>query len=323
MAGIRETASGAGLTVAGFVIQDPGPGPTRPADKAGVQMPVPEVRAYEAAVSAYNQHQELIRAYNQAATEVGEVHSRHEEAKHRLADEYAGMEWPDVAMTSVDFAAGAALARMGKYQAKTMRAQASFWSRESAAWMERMRKTDYRVYESMENVLGPDAAKRRFTADLEHQKYLDDKASKSAAAADEAKGKFGAVAKNVSRGLVGVGVVADLASGESIPQALVSNVGSYAAGAAATSAVSVGTSMLSATAAGALAGSAVPVVGTAVGAVVGLGVGIFASGAIDSLFENGGDVSQAVSDGAEAVTDTVGAVADGFEAAGDFVGDLF
>jgi hypothetical protein len=54
-----------------------------------------------------------------------------------------------------------------------------------------------------------------------------------------------------------------------------------------------------------------------------LGVGIFASGAIDSLFENGGDVSQAVSDGAEAVTDTVGAVADGFEAAGDFVGDLF
>lgn len=92
---------------------------------------------------------------------------------------------------------------------------------------------------------------------------------------------------------------------------------------AVTAGVSAGTTMLAATATGAALGSAVPVVGTAVGAVVGLGVGIFASGAIDSLFENGPDVGQAIDEGWDSVTGTVGAVGDGLEAAGDCVGDLF
>lgn len=122
---------------------------------------------------------------------------------------------------------------------------------------------------------------------------------------------------------MGVGVVVDLFDGGSVPQALASNVGGYAAGAAVTTGVSAGTSVLAATAAGAAMGSAVPVVGTVVGAVAGLTVGIFASGAIDSMFTNGPDVGAAWDAGTDAVSDTVGAVGDGLEAAGDFVGGLF
>ncbi len=62
--------------------------------------------------------------------------------------------------------------------------------------------------------------------------------------------------------------------------------------------------------AGAAIGSIVPfpVVGAVLGAVVGAGVGIVASGAIDSLFENGPDVSEAIDAGKEAFTYTAGAV---------------
>jgi hypothetical protein len=59
----------------------------------------------------------------------------------------------------------------------------------------------------------------------------------------------------------------------------------------------------------------VPVVGTAVGAVGGAVVGVFASGAVDSLWQNGiGDVGGAIEDGAQAVGDageSVGGLAKG------------
>jgi len=46
----------------------------------------------------------------------------------------------------------------------------------------------------------------------------------------------------------------------------------------------------------------VPVVGTAVGAVGGAAVGVFASGAVDSLWQNGlGDVGGAIEAGMDAV----------------------
>lgn len=48
--------------------------------------------------------------------------------------------------------------------------------------------------------------------------------------------------------------------------------------------------------------------GTVLGAVVGAGVESVASGAIDSLFENGPDVSEAFDAGTAAFTDTAGAV---------------
>ena len=87
----------------------------------------------------------------------------------------------------------------------------------------------------------------------------------------------------------------DIANGKPVGQAVVSSRVGFG--------VSVAT--------GAVTGSAipVPVVGTAFGAVIGAGVGVFASGAVDSLWQNGiGDVGGAIADGAEAVGDTGEAV---------------
>ena len=64
----------------------------------------------------------------------------------------------------------------------------------------------------------------------------------------------------------------------------------------------------------------VPVVGTAVGALVGAGVGIFTSGMVDNLFE-GGSVGDALGAGWDAVEDTGEAIGDGLESAGDAIGD--
>jgi hypothetical protein len=57
--------------------------------------------------------------------------------------------------------------------------------------------------------------------------------------------------------------------------------------------------------------------------VIGAGVGIFTSGAIDSRFENGPDVGEAAEAGWDAVKDTGGANADGVGAVGGAIGGLF
>jgi hypothetical protein len=57
--------------------------------------------------------------------------------------------------------------------------------------------------------------------------------------------------------------------------------------------------------------------------VVGAGVGIFTSGAIDSLFEDGPDVGAAVDSGLDALEDTGGAIVDGAGAVVDGIGGLF
>ncbi|MQA61722.1 MAG: hypothetical protein GEU86_09550 [Actinophytocola sp.] len=67
-------------------------------------------------------------------------------------------------------------------------------------------------------------------------------------------------------------------------------------------------------AAGAIVGSAipVPVVGTVAGAIVGVGVGVFTSGMVDSLWENGIDeVGGAIADAGSAVA---GGVKDAWDA---------
>ncbi|MGY2704213.1 hypothetical protein [Nocardioides sp. HB32] len=111
--------------------------------------------------------------------------------------------------------------------------------------------------------------------------------------------------------IAGIGL--DIAGGEDPVQATASGAGGFLASVGAGAAT------------GAVVGSFVPVpgVGTAAGAVVGAGVGIFTSGAIDSLFENGPDVGAAVDSGVDALEDTGGAIADGAGAVVDGIGGLF
>lgn len=322
MAEVCADARAAGLQVDGHVVRDPGPGPARPPDRAGEVMPIPELERYEAAVRDYNRHQEKREAFNAAVARAGEVRADLADAQERVGSEYRGMDWEGATTQGIDWVAAAVLARAGSYRSTALRQTAAAYARDLDRWSQQMRAYDY---QSHARLFGDDAAKRLHAGDVSR---FDDLAERRATALQRADdfdngGRYGTAAKNISRGLVGVGIVTDLMDGESTEQALASNVGGYVAGAATTTAITAGSSMLAATATGAALGSAVPVVGTAVGAVVGLGVGLFASGAIDSMFENGPDVGKALDAGAEAVTDTVGAIGDGFKAAGDFVGGLF
>lgn len=111
--------------------------------------------------------------------------------------------------------------------------------------------------------------------------------------------KFETKASRFFKGLGGAmavgGIVYDIYEGKPVDQAIVSGGLGFGASVAA----------------GALIGSLIPVpgVGTALGAVGGAMVGIFTSGAVDTLYTEGlGSVGDAIGDGAAAVADTGAAI---------------
>ncbi|MGQ0625017.1 MAG: hypothetical protein ACT4PP_10280 [Sporichthyaceae bacterium] len=107
-----------------------------------------------------------------------------------------------------------------------------------------------------------------------------------------------------------VGVAADIQRGKDPTQAAAAGTAGFAA------------TVLAGTATGAVVGTFIPAPGvaTVVGAVVGTGFGIFTAAGVDSLFEDGPDVGHAVSEGLDAVTDTVGALAGGVVSLGKGIG---
>ncbi|MFI7589862.1 hypothetical protein ACIB24_22555 [Spongisporangium articulatum] len=133
---------------------------------------------------------------------------------------------------------------------------------------------------------------------LDRGQFYDDLDRSAAAARDAdglAKSAEGAekVGGRLMLGFGGALAVADAAydihNGKPVAQAVVSSGASFGASVAA----------------GAVIGSfiPVPVVGTAVGALGGAAVGVFTSGMVDSLFENHGDVADAIGDGVSEVGD--------------------
>lgn len=113
--------------------------------------------------------------------------------------------------------------------------------------------------------------------------------------ADNVKAKGASIGLKVGGGLAVAGVVYDIANGKDVDQAIVSGAAGF------------GASVLAGAGAGALIGSAIPIpgVGTVGGALVGATVGIFTSGAVDSLYQNGiGSLGSAIADGTSAVADT-------------------
>ncbi|MGH3620689.1 MAG: hypothetical protein ACRDQ5_02740, partial [Sciscionella sp.] len=106
--------------------------------------------------------------------------------------------------------------------------------------------------------------------------------------------------------LAAAGIAYDISQGKPADQAIVSGVGGFGA--------SVAT--------GAVFGSFGGPIGIGFGAVVGAGVGVFTSGAIDSLYENGiGAIGQAIKDGRDAVVDTGETVFDAGKAVGGALAD--
>lgn len=311
MAAVREAASAAGLAVHGFTIENPGPGPGDPGPPPTGDLVTPhQVDLYNTSVATFNRHQELVRAWNRAVTDAADVRTDYDTACTALEDDYAGMSGTEWVIEAADIAGESAAGIASTYHAKILRQTANSFKLEYERSLQRIHATDY-----------SQTGHKAFYDDVKVADDLKARANSAAGAADDASklGKFEGAGKNLSRGLVGLGIGIDLYEGESVPQAVASNVGGYVVGTAA----GTGASIAASAAMGAAFGSVVPGVGTAVGAVVGLGVGIFASGAIDSLFENGPDVGEAFDSGVEAVTDTVGAVGDAAGAVGDFVGGLF
>lgn len=296
MADIRGAAQGAGLTVSAYVIEDPGAGPADPGPAPTGLVPPEAAHAYGSAVAAWNAHQDKVRAYNQAVADAAEVRSDLATATQGLADEYRGLEGPDWVLNASDIAGGFAGAVM-EYNALALRGWADYESSLSRSYLERIRGN-------------PGGFSN---ADLDYWDDVARNADDVAGAADDLERSSKSLPLKAGGALAVAGIGLDIAGGEDPVQAVASGGGGFLASVAAGAG------------AGAVVGTFVPIpgVGTAAGAVVGAGVGIFTSGAIDSLFENGPDVGAAFDSGVDALADTGGAIADGAGAVVDGIGGLF
>jgi hypothetical protein len=298
MADIRGTAQGAGLTVSAYVVEEPGAGPADPGPPPTGPVSPAAASAYTASVEAWNAHQDKVRAYNKAATDAADVRSDLTAAAQGLKDEYRGLEGPDWVLNAADIAGGFAGGVM-EYNASALRGTSKYFSDLAARHLERLRAN-------------PGSLSTLYD-DLDHWGQVARNADDLAAGADDLAKASKSLPLKAGGALAIAGIGLDIASGEDPVQATASGAGGFAASVAAGAAT------------GAVVGSFVPVpgVGTAAGAVVGAGVGVFTSGAIDSLFENGPDVGAAVDSGVDALEDTGGAIADGAGAVVDGIGGLF
>lgn len=281
MAAIRVAAVEAGLVVEGMVIQEPGPAPPEPgplfSPLVGYQRIVPTTPS-----PAVTAHQTASAAYATAVGDAAFAREQLESAKDGIAKTYRGLEGPEWGLTAADIA--------GAFGAGAMQFNAGA-----------LRKTAERLQD--EGVL---AMRRALAADpaiVGSERYYRDiaDANQRHALADDALGRaddLDARARTLNNRVGGAMAIAavgyELYRGKDPTQAAVVGGGSFLA--------SVGM----ATATGAAVGSVVPIpgVGTAVGGVVGAAFGIFASGALDSVFENGPDVGAAWHAGKDAVVDT-------------------
>ncbi|GAB2632567.1 hypothetical protein GCM10027088_03660 [Nocardia goodfellowii] len=133
--------------------------------------------------------------------------------------------------------------------------------------------------------------------DVDWSRTLFKNAGEALDDAAKAKANGAKIGLRAGGALAVVGVAYDIYNGKDPEQAIVSGVGGFAASVAAGAAI--GTLI------------PVPVVGTAVGALGGAAVGLFTSGAIDSMYTNGLSVSSAVDGGANALEGAGNAIGGG------------
>lgn len=287
---VRERAAAAGLTVNGDIIEEPGKGPPTPGPPpTGIAATPEAVSAHSDSVAASNAHASKVAAYNTAKTES-------EAAKNiaKIGADTLKNAWQDIRqkwfLTVGDLANGGAAALAAKHSS-ILGKQAKFLTEESAKLLERARTAPAstsasQIYRDFD--VGRAAA------------YQADDVAVTAKNIDGNAAKWGF---RVGGALATAGVVYDIANGKPVAQAITSGAVGFGA--------SVG--------AGALIGSAipVPVVGTVAGAIGGAVVGVFTSGMVDSLWQNGvGAVGDAIEEGASAVGEAA-------EAVGSAIGDAW
>lgn len=320
MADVRSTARDAGLTVSGFVVQHPGDGPARPPDNfVGTEA---EVAAHDERVAEYNAHQEKLTAYAAAQTEASRVDRVYETACRSLQDQYTPGQhasWLLTLAEAVGEGAAAGVASQVANRANALRTQAQGLLDESAraiadlqANPDRYMRRRWLFFKTLDTAR-LEADRLAITGKLDEAQDL--LARSNAIGESRLAANLGRLGKALGPIGLGLGVYNDYAEGETAPQIATSQGVSFLAGMGAGAAVGAGV------------GSVVPVAGTAVGAVagtlVGAGAAIFSDGAIDSFFENGPDVGEALSAGVGALGDTAGAIGDGLGSAASTVGGWF
>lgn len=328
MGDVRTTARGEGLTVAGYVVQHPGAGPMRPPDH--FEGTPQEVEDHNGRVTAYNAHQDLLRAYNDAASEAARIDRYYATACRELQNAYLPGTHAAWILNVGDIVGESAAAAIGVNialrrsplltSAQDLVEEATRAIDDLQAHPERYMKRKWFFFQTLDEA--------RLEADrLAIQGRLDEAEDLLRQADELADSRtlryLGRAGKILGPLGIGLGVFNDWQEGETETQIAVSQGVSAGVGAAAGFGASVGTAALI----GATAGSVVPGVGTAVGAVVGTvvgaGIAIFADGAIDSFFENGPDVGKAWDEGVDALADTGEAIADGVSSVGETIGGWF
>ncbi|MCK0093102.1 hypothetical protein MWU77_20195 [Rhodococcus sp. F64268] len=296
LAFVRQAAREAGLNVDEWLIHEPGPSPPEPGALSPGASETTVLEHYND-ISARERHRSLIEAYEAARTAVGAA-----KAAWRLAVESTRNVWLEVTGkwffflgNSVNGVSGA----LAVMQADTLRKQASFLAGEAQRYLDLARSGP------------PGTPASVIYRDLDLGKAFAHSADDALAAATRADGLARLSGVKLGGALAVAGVAYDIiATDKPVDQAIVSGAAGF------------GTSLAAGAATGAIVGSVVPVFGTAIGAVAGAGVGLasglFVSGAVDAAYTNGlGDVSDAISAGFDAVSDTGAAVSDVVEGVWD------
>lgn len=283
---IRDDAASAGLTVDGFVIREPGPAPPDPGSPPTGSAATPAaVSNYNAAVAATDRHARLVAAYNTALSDAAAARRVEKVATGYLNDVWEGVEskWSFVVGDLINGVAGGLAAA----HASTLLKQSKYFADESAKYM------------NLAKTAPPGSPAALVYRDYDHARAFARGAEDTAKTAGKVDSKAGRVGLKVGGALALGGVVYDVANGKDVDQAIVSGGAGF------------GASVAAGALAGAALGSLVPLpgVGTVAGAAVGVVAGVFTSGAVDSLWENGMDsVGDAIGDGADAVVDTSKAI---------------
>lgn len=256
---IRGEASAAGLAVNGDVIADPGPAPAAPGPAPTGNAATPQAaNAHGDAVAAAQAHDRQVEAYERLNGEADSVRRHWAQVVQQLnkrandANKNAFFSITDVAANTTAAAAAAAKHSSILVKEAAFRADLATKLTDHAKAMGATDPTGF--YKNLD--------------DADAQTRAASKATDDAAKANQRGKAIGLKAGGI---LAGAGIVYDITQGNPVDQAVVSGGVGFGAFVAA----------------GALIGSAipVPVVGTALGAIGGAAVGVFTSGAIDSMYE--------------------------------------
>ncbi|WP_156042484.1 hypothetical protein [Rhodococcus sp. UNC363MFTsu5.1] len=284
MGEVRAAAATAGLAVVGDQIQEPGPMPVNPGSPPnGADATVEALSAYTAAVGAVERHEALMRAYDSAQHGVDAARELWAFAVKTVKNVWADLssKWFFVVGDLVNGAAGVLAAR----HASALLKNSEFFAGEASKYLELARTAP----------AGTPAS--QIYRDFDTSRLMSHTADDAAAAAARSEASASKLGLKAGGVLAAAGIAYDIYNGKPAGQAVVSGAAGF------------GASLLAGAGAGAVVGSVVPGVGTAVGAGVGVVAGLFTSGAVDSLYQNGvDDLDDAVESGVDAVADAGAAV---------------